>query len=158
MILDELTAAKKYDGLFSAFAKAFEYLRSTDFHSMKDGRYPIDGDSIYASVTSYSTENPLKRFLETHRRNIDIHFLLAGRETIFYAPLEQLQPRSEYDPEKDNMFMNDPPDPSAGSAVLRLGIGHFAVFFPWDAHKPGCCSDPEDPPVLVRKVVIKVLM
>jgi len=115
---------------------------------MADGRQAIDGDEIYALLMTYNSEPETVRSFEAHRRYIDVQFILAGRETIFWVPTEELAATGDYSDEKDIVFLS-----GEARARLQLTPGSFAVFYPEDAHKPNCAWDA---PERVRKVVVKV--
>ncbi len=53
--------------------------------------------------------------------------------------------------EKDVIFYEAVPN----ETDLRLTEGMYAIFFPWDVHRPGCAARVSGP---VRKVVVKVKM
>ena len=52
MILDSLNNTKKIECLHPLFKKAFDYLKSTDFSKVEDGKHELDGSRLYASVVS----------------------------------------------------------------------------------------------------------
>ena len=147
MILDLLANSTAYEKLHAGFSSAFYFLRKTDLATISAGRYAIDGERIYAIVQEYDTKPLADGFLEAHNRYIDIQYLVAGEECIGYAPLTSQAVHTPYDTDKDIAFFAGAADP------IRLPQGHFAIFFPHDAHMPcrttGAATH-------VRKVVIKV--
>jgi biofilm protein TabA len=116
-----------------------------------DGKYEIDGENIFAIISSYDTSPRLQRKPEAHREYVDIQILLSGREIIEWYPLEGLKVDLQYDESKDVGFYDLPDTPKA-SVVLEPGI--FAVFFPHDAHMPQVAPEDKSEPVL--KAVIKL--
>ena len=148
MIVDSLANWELYRGVQGALESGFRYLEALA-PDTPDGRYPIDGDRVIALVQSYETGPATSKRFETHRDHIDIQFIAAGRERILHAPAEGLLVESPYDAGRDVMFHHDP---EASSSVL-MEPGSFAVFYPDDAHKPGCMAGGRD---RVRKVVVKV--
>ena len=148
MILDLVGHRGRYRGLGSELDRALEYLAETDFSALEDGRHPIDGQAIFALVSTYETEPESVRSFEAHRRYIDVQYILTGREIICWAPLQELTTAGEYSAEKDIVFL-------AGDSRARLQLtpGTFALFYPQDAHKPNCAWDSPQP---ARKVVVKV--
>ena len=52
MILDSLNNTTKIESLHPLFKKAFDYVKSTDFSKMEDGKYEIDGSHLYVSIAS----------------------------------------------------------------------------------------------------------
>lgn len=147
MILDLLANSTAYEKLHPGFSAAFYFLRKTDLATISEGRYAIDGERIFALVQSYDTKPLSEGLLETHTRYIDIQYLIRGEELIGYAPLADQAVHTPYDSTKDIVFLDGAADP------LPLRAGHFAIFFPHDAHMPGRTTGE---PVHVRKVVIKV--
>ena len=148
MIVDVLSNANSYKGLSPLLDRALDALGRLTTHPPADGRHELAGSDLVAILSSYSTEEPASRPFEAHRWCIDVQVLLAGQETLYWAPLESIQPRGEYSNVDDVAFYDGPP----GLAV-PLEPGLFTVLFPQDAHKPGCHPGSA---ARVRKLVLKV--
>ena len=144
MILDQLTNWQAYAACHPAFAQAFTYLAETDFGKMEAGTYELDGKRVYAMVQDCEGRGVEGARLEAHQKYIDIQFTVSGHEVIGWADLAGVAGEG-YDGEKDAEFAT-----GESTTWIDIPAGHFAVFFPRDAHAPlaatGCC----------RKVVIKV--
>ena len=149
MILDKLENAAIYAGISANLRKGFEFLKNTDFSSLKVGRYEIDGKEVFALVSEYESKAPQDCKPEAHRMYIDIQYIVSGREAIGFATLNNQKIINEYNPGKDIEFF------SGKTTPLTLESGMFAVFFPQDIHRP--CMRIEGPEN-VKKVVIKVKM
>ena len=152
MIADDLKNLQIYLGVHGQVGKALEHLRDTNFHESANGRIDFDGANLYAVVDSYTTVPAEQKRFEAHRSYIDVQNVLEGEESIVWAPLDCLSSVGEYDEQKDVYFL-EPMEQRISGAALALREGQFAVFFPHDAHKPGCWIDRPRP---VRKVVMKV--
>ncbi len=139
-------------GLRSRLDKAFSFLASNDFSSMPDGTYPIDGDSVYAMIQSFHVTDPIDVEFETHRKYLDVQYVLSGVLEIKVAERCVLTPCTEYDPVNDVIFYRRMEDASH----LRLYPGEYAVLFPTDAHRM-VCFPKEGQTAEIRKVVVKVL-
>ena len=114
------------------------------------GRADIDGERLYASVQYYNPKTPNLEKFEAHRDYIDIQLLLAGRETIHYAPSAGLPVVSDFSPGKDcAMYRLDSLD---SATPLAMKPGNWALFLPGEAHLPGVGNPSEN----VIKVVIKI--
>lgn len=149
MIHDHIANAGRYRAIHPRIAAALRYLETFD-ESTPDGRYDLEGDDVFARPHSYTTEPEDRRRWETHRRYVDVQYLVSGRERIYHAPATQLSGALPYDPEKDVVHYAGP----AGEVSdLVLRAGEFAVFFQDDAHKPSVAVDEREP---VRKIVVKV--
>lgn len=142
MVLDQLANAARYAGLHPRFARAFEALANV--HSLPDGRHDIDGDRVYLLLQGGDGKGRKAARLEAHRAYIDIQLTLEGIEEIGWSPVAACRP-SDFDTARDIGFFDDRPH-----VWLTLPPGHFAIFFPTDAHAPlGGMGK-------VRKAVVKV--
>ena len=148
MIVDTLSNSRLYASLQQGIQRGLAYLESFD-PSTPDGRHVIDGEGLFALVQSYETAPATEKRFETHRRHIDIQYIVSGRERMLHLPLGTLDIETPYSEEQDVVFYRDPP----ASSSLLLSAGEFAIFHPSDAHKGGCMAGGREP---VRKVVVKV--
>lgn len=153
MILDSLKNIDYYTQLGSRFQTGFLYLQDTIFNELSDGRHEIEGQDLFVLVNSYETEDGWASKFEAHRRYIDIHLILEGEELIYWSHTHKLNPIGKYQVEKDLLLFQNPVDSEERSSALYLVKGFFALFFPWDAHKPNCSIQG---PRKVRKAVIKL--
>ena len=147
MILSNLQNANRYKGLSSALDKAIDYLTGTDFASMENGRYPVDGDDVFALVQRYNTLDASEVKCEAHKNYLDVQCVISGDERIGYADISTLTPSTEYNPEKDMQFF------TGEQAFIPLHTGDFMILFPEDCHSPKACFTEPSP---VVKVVLKV--
>lgn len=148
MIIDSLKNAHRYEVLGPRFAKAFEYLRQTDFSRVEKGKYEIDGSAVFAIVNEYQTVDPAGEQMEAHKKYIDVQYIVKGEEQIGHDFLNGQAPSKAYDEEADYMLFGEKP-----SFFTRLTPGSFAIFFPSDLHMPNLTAQT---PQQVKKVVIKV--
>ncbi|HEV9038234.1 MAG TPA: YhcH/YjgK/YiaL family protein [Puia sp.] len=132
------------------FAKAIRYALNTDFTGMDIGKYPIDGENVFAIVNEYTTKPVSGCDPESHRDYADIQIMVAGSERFGYAPLTDQPASTPYNPARDVAFYSIAEDELN---YITLGPGQFIIFFPSDIHQPEVfVSQPQ----LVRKVVLKV--
>lgn len=147
MILDTLQNAHLYYGLGARFIKAFEYLQQTDFGKVEKGKYEI-GEDIFAIVNEYDTVDTADELMESHRKYIDVQYIVKGAELVGHDFLQDKVPSKVYDEAADFMLFAEKP-----AFFSRLDQGNFAVFFPSDLHMPNIRIDT---PMQVKKVVIKI--
>lgn len=147
MILDTLQNAHLYYGLGTRFITAFEYLKQTDFEKVEKGKYEI-GEDIFAIVNEYDTVDTAGELMESHRKYIDVQYIVKGAELVGHDFLQEKTPSRAYDEAADYMLFAEQP-----VFFSRLDQGNFAVFFPSDLHMPNIKIDE---PVAVKKVVIKI--
>ncbi|HEY2839157.1 MAG TPA: YhcH/YjgK/YiaL family protein [Pirellulales bacterium] len=149
MVLDRLDQSAAYESLNPRLSKAFAFLRTFDLLRAEPGRHEIDGDDVFALLQEYKTKPETEGIWESHRRYMDVQYVIAGVERMGYANVRSLAPRDEYNAERDLIFHD-----GEGSFVT-VQAGMFTIFAPQDGHMP-CLAAGE--PALVRKVVIKVAM
>ena len=149
MIYDTLANIGKYAAIIPHISVIRDFL-SRDLASLPDGRYAIDGDNVFANISSYSTKRIEDGVFEGHRKYADIQFLIDGDELCGIVPgCEWLKENTAYDEGKDIRFFATP----AAFSQVPLTTMHFAFFAPSDAHMPGIAPGAMR---RVRKCVIKV--
>lgn len=149
MILDTLAQWRTYRAISPRFDAAFAFLQQVN-ETTPVGRHEIAGDDVYAFVQKHLTKPLAEKVYESHRKYIDVQYVLRGREVMYWAPLPLLTTVTmPFDAEKD----------AALYAVIPQGVpvqvvaGQFTIFFPEDGHIPSCAwGDPAE----VLKVVVKV--
>ncbi len=148
MILDDLSRSYRYEALGEKFKKAFEWLRQTHTQTLEKGKYPIDGEEVFAIVNEYETVDPSGEKMEAHRAHIDVQYVAKGVEMVGHGSLRNQVPSKAYDPETDFMLFDDPP-----TFYTRFEQGMFAIFFPEDLHMPNLEAGSSCP---VKKIVVKI--
>ena len=146
MIIDRIENAHLYYSVHHRFQQAFEYVSQLDVNTITDGRHEIDGDNMYALVQGYNTKLKEQGFWESHRRYIDLQYVVQGAEGMGYANIHHLQ-QGEYDAKKDFLPLFGEGD------LVTLKSGSFVLLLPEDAHMPGMAVGESAP---VRKIVIKI--
>jgi YhcH/YjgK/YiaL family protein len=148
MILDTIANCHLYLSINERIAKGFDYLRTTDLDSLPCGKHDIDGDTIFALVQEYQTKPIAECKLESHKKYIDIQYVIRGEEMMGITT-QNNQTILEQNLEKDYTFYE------GTTSLIRVSKGMFTIFFPDDLHQP--CVQTET--VLeVKKVVIKVMI
>ncbi len=132
MIFDRIENLDRYRALLPAIDEARRWLE-TRAATIAPGKHPLRGDELYASVSEETTRAATEIPFEAHRRYIDLQISLEGGERIDWASLGGLVPHPTRPAGSDVWFFESPP---AFSSLLLLP-GHFALFWPRDAHRPG---------------------
>ncbi|MBX4264242.1 YhcH/YjgK/YiaL family protein [Clostridium estertheticum] len=149
MIINKLSNAEQYYGISQRIEKGLKYLKDTDLTNLEIGKYEIDGKNIIAVVSEYETKDIEKGKWEAHKKHIDIQFVVSGKEKIGYAYINEMKESSEYNEEKDVVFLKGEGD------MLLVNEGTFAIFAPEDAHMPTINAGNRNH---VKKVVVKILV
>jgi len=147
--VNSLEFAKQYYANKAQWDKAFEFLETQDLANLKPGKYPIDGDNVFAAVS----DDPLKDFSqsnwEDHHDYIDLHYVIDGKEKIAGIPFTKVQETvTPYDASKDiGFYKYDNGDYHIATPE------NFFLYFPSEAHRPHLKVDGYDK---AKKVVIKI--
>ncbi len=149
MIIDTIQNAAYYFGVHERIAAGLRWLQTQNLPNLATGRYELDGKNLFVLVSEYQTKPRDQGKWEAHRRYFDIQYLIAGLESIGYAPLEACR-LGPYEEDKDFQRIEEAP-----GNFLTLRPQSFMVLAPQDAHMPGLALDS---PRLVKKAVVKVLV
>jgi len=152
MITSTLAQLHWYKIISPNFEKAIEYALSANFSDLETGKYPIDGEEVFAIVNEYSTKPVSECDPESHRDYADIQIMISGVERFGYAAFTGQPETTPYEEEKDVAFYSIGPE---DLSYLTLHPGEFIIFFPPDIHQPEVFIHQ---PELVRKVVLKVAL
>jgi len=147
-VVDKLEFARQYHANKEGWDKAFAYLKNTDLSKLEKGKYPIDGENVFAQVSEGPARDVSKSKWESHRNYNDIHCVIKGQEKIGITPVAQAKVIQEYSQEKDIAFY------TADNGKFYLARPDtFFIITTKDAHDPGIKVNGDD---MVKKIVIKV--
>ncbi len=136
-----------------AIQRGLLYLKDTDFSSLEDGRYAIQGEKFFVILGKMETKALEETIPEAHNQYLDIQCTLSGKETIGFAQRKASQPIAEdLLEEKDLVLYKNELD---SESYLALSEGEYAIFFPEDVHRPlvrrGSVTT-------IRKAIVKIHM
>lgn len=128
--------------------KAFAFMKEHDLTTLAKGKYPIDGNNVYASVTEDPSRDFEKTNWESHHKYIDVQCILVGDEKMGKWPVDKVTSITKpYDEAKDVENYTAP------GKFYTLHGGTFIIFFPGEAHRPNITPGGNK---VVKKLVIKV--
>lgn len=131
---------KVYDSL--------EVVKKQDVDSLSVGKYVIN-DELYFMVQEYTTKKEEDCKLESHKKYIDVQWILKGEEKIKTISTDKLKLEKSYDRMKDIMFWK----PVDDMLEMVLKDGSYVVLYPNDAHMPCIAVGKQEK---VKKIVIKI--
>lgn len=138
------------DGYFQI---AFNYLEAIDedFFKIKENEVIKEmlTDDIFVLKQAYKTKDREECFFESHKKYIDIQYIVKGSEVMDVSNLEELEIIEEYDEKKD--FIKYSSTNSFSSLLIKEK--ELAIFYPSDAHQP-CVKNIKNE--VVYKAVIKL--
>jgi YhcH/YjgK/YiaL family protein len=138
---------RQYNANPAYWDKVFAFLQDTDLKTLSAGRHEIDGDNVYAMVTEAPTKDLDSTKFESHRKYIDVQYVIDGEEKIAVEPVEGATVTVPYDDTKDIAHY------SGEGKTYTATPGTFFIFFPTDAHRPSITPGGNKTD---KKLVIKV--
>lgn len=151
MIVDRIENITKYPLLDKYADVIFDFIDRCDRGKLKEGRYSLLGDKIFALVQSFETKAKEGAKMESHKAYADLQYIHAGREIIYYDVAEELKIAEDRRPDADILFY----DVREDKGGVKLDAGMFGYFAPQDAHMP-CIWWEEGHPEKVVKIVFKI--
>lgn len=131
------------------FAKAVSYLRGTDFSSLPDGEYDIEGRDIYAKVFTLTSKPRSELRAEFHKLYADVQYWIDGTEHMGVSFEKAQDAMIDEHPEDDVSFLDKVRD----EREVEAHPGDYMILLPEDIHTPGIAAGE---PSTYRKVVVKV--
>lgn len=146
--INALEFYRQYNKAKDVWDKALAFLAdSKKLDTLKPGMYPIDGKNAYASITQGPEKTEQTAKWESHRKYIDLQYVIRGKEKIGVAPVATATVTKPYDEAKDGANY------TAEGKYYIATPAEFYLFFPSEAHRPNLHVDGFD---IVKKLVIKI--
>ena len=150
MFIGDLTKQDYKLGLPKAIGEALDYLKTIELTTLSVGRHDIT-DQIYMNVMELDTSAAESKKAEIHRKYLDIQVLISGKEAIQCSPVyPDLSLYTEYHEQDDYQLTAD----IAAKNEIVLQPKMFAIFLPYEPHKP-CCNVDQQVQHL-KKLVVKI--
>jgi YhcH/YjgK/YiaL family protein len=127
--------------------KCIAYAERERLIEKEPGNYEIDKDDLYVNVISYETAPMESKEWEAHKKYIDLHYVLVGKERMDLNFIDQMV-QNPYNNENDFLILS-----GDKSVSVVIGSGEYVVCFPEDAHMPGIQVDQ---PQVVKKAIFKI--
>lgn len=145
--IDQQELARQYHLNKTYWDEAFLFLKEHDLATLPKGKYPIDGENVYATVTEDSLKDLVKTNWESHRRYIDIQCVIKGEEKMGISPIVDATVTKQYDEKKDAANY------TAEGKYYTGKAGTVFIFFPSTAHRPNISPGER---MVEKKIVIKL--
>ena len=150
MLLGDLSRADYAKSLPPIFARLCEKLKSLDLVNLPLGWQDLE-EGIRMNVMAFETSPAEDKKAEMHRKFIDIQLLISGTEMIEYGLSEpDLTKFDEYREEDDYQLT----EMIEHKNDLVLQPNMFAIFLPYEPHKPGNSVNGKN--AQLKKLVVKV--
>ncbi|HHF3839991.1 TPA: N-acetylneuraminate anomerase [Haemophilus influenzae] len=150
MIISSLTNPNFKVGLPKVIAEVCDYLNTLDLNALENGRHDIN-DQIYMNVMEPETAEPSSKKAELHHEYLDVQALIRGTENIEVgATYPNLSKYEDYNEADDYQLCADIDDKFTVTMKPKM----FAVFYPYEPHKPCCVVNGKTEKI--KKLVVKV--
>ena len=150
MIISNLTSPNFKVGLPKVIAEVCDYLNTLDLNALENGRHDIN-DQIYMNVMEPETAEPSSKKAELHHEYLDVQVLIRGTENIEVgANYPDLSKYESYNEADDYQLCADVGD----KFTITMKPKMFAVFYPYEPHKPCCVVNGKAEKI--KKLVVKV--
>ncbi|GGF01806.1 YhcH/YjgK/YiaL family protein [Hymenobacter cavernae] len=146
--VDAVEFAREYQANKAIWDQAFAYMRDHDLASLPNGSSKIDGDRLTLSVTEPTSKEFDKTQWESHKKYIDLQYIVRGKERMGVEEFPKLTVTDPYNETKDVAHYSG----STGKYYVAEP-GTFYLFFPRNAHRPSIKVEGYD---VVKKVVFKI--
>jgi len=138
---------RQYHSNQKVWDKVLLFLKTTNLDTLSVGKHPVDGDNAYAIVTEAPPKDLDKASWESHKKYIDLQYVIKGKEQIDVANAGTATLVKPYDAAKDVANY------TANGTSYIAEPGTFFLFFPQDAHRPNIKVPGYE---IVKKLVIKI--
>ena len=150
MLIGDLTRTDFKLGLPKVIAETCEYLKGLDLETLEVGRHDIT-DQIYMNVMEPELAEATSKKAELHHNYLDIQVLIRGVENIEVGvTYPDLNKYEAYHEDDDYQLTQDIDNKSTITLVPNM----FAVFYPYEPHKPCCNVNGQS--AKIKKLVVKV--
>jgi len=147
MILDRIEYMETYAHVHADLPKVLAALATMDIAKLESGRYPVTDSEAFILIQRYTSRNRAQSVWESHRKFIDVQYVVAGEELMGYQTIDVLSVSKPYDATSDAALY------TGEGLMIPAGAGTVALFFPQDGHMPGIAVDAGIP---MLKVVAKL--
>lgn len=149
MLLADLSRDDYAKSLPPVFARLCGKLKALDLANLELGWQDLE-EGIRMNVMSFETSPAEGKKAEMHRKFVDIQLLIEGEEMIEYGLSQpDLSKYDEYRDEDDYQLTDSIDDKN--EVVLKPNM--FAIFLPYEPHKPGNAVNSNK---TLKKLVVKV--
>ncbi|QLB42746.1 MULTISPECIES: N-acetylneuraminate anomerase [Mannheimia] len=149
MLLADLSRDDYAKSLPPVFARLCGKLKALDLANLALGWQDLE-EGIRMNVMSFETSPAEGKKAEMHRKFVDIQLLIEGEEMIEYGLSQpNLSKYDEYRDEDDYQLTDEIDDKN--EVILKPNM--FAIFLPYEPHKPGNTVNENK---TLKKLVVKV--
>jgi YhcH/YjgK/YiaL family protein len=126
MVLGNIKNYPKYYEGSNKIKKAFDLLKTIEY-GKNSSNMTINFSEV---ITADEDDAGNKKPFEAHKKYINIHYIIEGKEQFGYSDISKLTPVTEYNEVDDYILLEGEMN------RITLNSGDFVIAFPEDAHIP----------------------
>ncbi len=147
MILDKLENLDIYFDCVPYLREFVRFFNENDLETLPACKIKLLGDDLFVNILDFTGKEENECRMEAHQEYIDVQIPLTETERMGWKAQEDcLEIITPYNEQKDVEFYAD-----KAYTFIDVPAGHFAIFFPSDAHQPGIASGKS-----YRKIIAKI--
>ncbi|MEZ5106921.1 MAG: YhcH/YjgK/YiaL family protein [Draconibacterium sp.] len=127
---------------------AFQFLKTANLNEQPLGKKELDGENLFVSVAEYKAKEKPETRYESHKKYIDIQYIIKGEELMGITTLDKVKVVEPYSAENDITFYE-----FDGGDYRKATPENFFIYFPTDVHRPSISTGDT---ALARKIVVKI--
>jgi len=147
MVFGNVKNVEEYKYLGERLQLCFAYAKTHNLAETEKGRYEIEGKDLFVNVVELTTNRAENCGWEAHKKYLDVHLVLKGREQIDVNFIENMEV-GDFDEAGDYLPMT-----GDKNASVVLSAGDYLVCYPSDGHRPGVAPGE---PGAVKKAIFKI--
>lgn len=128
--------------------KINDFIKNNDVVNLQCGQYQL-GEGEFVNVVSGKAME-YDGVMESHKDYIDVHFVVSGRERLYYEDVIKLNPITEYNKKDDYILYKN-----FNVSEFDVDSGNMVVLFPNDGHRMIVKSGDEDSKKLIFKLNVR---
>lgn len=144
MVIDYFEHYKIYTDLIPELKDGIDFINRIKNNG--PGKY-VEKDML-AIIEEGQTSDISSRSFESHKKYIDVQYIVKGEEEIYWEKVDKLSASAAYDNEKDISLYN------GRGQMLQIKEGMLYILFESDAHK--CCGKIDKKSNAYKKVILKI--
>lgn len=125
-----------------------DFINKNNLETLPTGKHPV-ANGIFAIVIKTASRNLKGQQFEAHCKNLDLHYLVSGKEVLAFTNAHTLSIAAIYNSAEDYLLYQPPQHYSQ----VGLTEKQFALFYPEDAH---CAQGHLQEENSIAKVVFKI--
>lgn len=130
--------------------QAFHFLKSANLKELPLGIQELEGKHLFVNVQEYYGKAKSEALFESHKKYIDIQYVIEGEEIIGLTSIDKAKVKEQYNEDKDIAFYD-----SDEMEYRKATPENFFLFFPDDVHQPSITAGDS---IQIKKIVVKILI